>query len=65
MLKEVKVHHINVAIITGKAAEMKLENKGKENQMKKQVKESGTLKRRLGRQEKLYEDILRSNSVPL
>ena len=63
ILKEIKVNHISVTISTRKTEEEKSEKKEKEN-VAVQRRKSGTLKRKLTRQEKLYEDILKGSSIP-
>ena len=54
ILKEVRVNHISVAATTEKAEEGRLGKEEKENQEKKRATKSGTMKRKLSRQEKLY-----------
>ena len=63
ILKEIKVNHISVTISTRKTEEEISEKKGKENEAV-QVRKSGTLKKKLSHQEKLYEDILKGSTIP-
>ena len=65
ILKEVRVNHISVAAVTDKAEEGRSGKEEKENQEKKQATKSGTMRRKLSRQEKLYRDIVRDSLTPV